>query len=217
MSIVILIIIFILILFLFKNKYENYDGRISNINEIEKCANIASSMYDVSAFGYDSSNNKCFVSKTSLSRPPIQVHPYHSYFKPTDIICNKVNYIRRKEDLYDKNNVISNRLYNCYINDSILKDSNSELIYFEKNKPKLKIDRQDVTKLPYTDETMFNIDWPTNIKELSEIDIVYRNNKILDIKWESPIDSIEKKDNPYELYEIDYGFKNSYNKCKLIG
>jgi hypothetical protein len=196
------------------NNIENYDGRISDVDKIEKCADIASSLYDVSAFAYDINGN-CYISKTSLTRPPIQNHPYHKNFKSSDIICNKVNYIRTTKDLNDKNNIIANRLYNCYINDSKLKDSNSELIYFEKNKNKLKINRQDISLLPYTKETMFKIDFPTNRKELNDIDIIYDNN-IKNIYWEPAIKSQNIKDNPYDVYENKFDFSNSYKVCKSI-
>ena len=201
MVLILILIILIILLFKLNINVENYDGRINNINDIEKCANICSSLYDVSAFGYDSSGN-CYVSKTSLSRPPIQNHPYHNNFKKTDIICNKINFIRIDRDLKDKNNVISNRLYNCYINDSTLRDSNSELIYFQKNKKALKINREDVSSLPFDKETMFRIDWPINRKELSDIDITYKDNDIQNIEWVPAVESERKKIDPFESYIV---------------
>lgn len=212
MIFIIIILILIILIFKLHINIENYDGRISNINEIEKCANICSSIYDVSAFGYDSDGN-CYISKKSLSRPPIQIHPYHKNFKPTDIICNKVNFIRTEKDLNDKNNVISNRLYNCYINNSTLKDENSELIYFQKNKKALKINRDDITKLPTDKENMFKIDWPKNRKELSDIDITYNDKGIKNIYWEPAIESKIIKDDPYKVYENNFDFKNTYEMC----
>ena len=103
-KIVILVIIILLFVNLakildIKNNKENYDGRILNINSTEDCADIASSIYDVSAFSYNDDDKKCFLSKTSLSRPPIQIHPYHNDFKRTDKICNKMNYIRHSGDV----------------------------------------------------------------------------------------------------------------------
>ena len=154
MILIIILFIILLILLMKYNIKEEYDGHIRNINNIEDCANIASSLYDVTAFGYDISGN-CYVSKKSLTRPPNQIHPYHNKFKITDTICNKINYIRNDYDLKDKNNLISNRLYECYLNNNILKDSNSELIYFQKNKPLKKINKENVSLLPYDIETMF--------------------------------------------------------------
>jgi hypothetical protein len=214
MILIIIILILIILVFKLNINIENYDGRVSEINKIENCANICSSIYNVSAFAYDVNGN-CYISKTSLSRPPIQLHPYHKNFKPTDIICNKVNFIRSKKDLNDKNNVISNRLYNCYINDSVLKDENSELYYFEKDKKALKINREDITKLPYDKEKMFKIDWPKNRKELSDIDISYDNTTIKDIYWEPAIESKVIKNDPYRVYENNYDFKNTYQTCIL--
>jgi len=212
----ILIIILILIILIFKLNItiENYDGRVTNINEIEKCANICSSIYGVSAFAYDINGN-CYISKKSLSRPPIQIHPYHKNFKPSDIICNKINFIRSEKDLTDKNNVISNRLYNCYINNSVSNDGNSELYYFEKGKKALKINREDITKLPYDKEKMFKIDWPQNRKELSDIDISYNDKGIKDIFWEPAVESKVIKDDPYRVYKNNFDFKNTYDYCIL--
>ena len=214
MLLLLLFIIVLIILFL-NNNIENYDGRIRQINNIEKCADIASSLYDVSAFGFDISGN-CYVSKKSLSKPPIQIHPYHKNFKISDIICNKVNFIRNNDDLRDRKNVISNRLYYCYMNNQSLKDQNSELIYFQKNKQAKKINREDVSNLPTDKETMFKIDWAVNRKELSDIDITFNNNNIKNITWEPAIYTKIKKDNPYEVYENDLDFKNSYPKCTII-
>jgi len=214
MILIIIILILIILVFKLNINIENYDGRVSDINGIEKCADICSSIYDVSAFAYDVSGN-CYISKTSLSRPPIQIHPYHKNFKPTDIICNKVNFIRTDRDLNDKNNVISNRLYNCYINDSVLKDENSELYYFEKGKNALKINREDVANLPYDKEKMFKIDWPKNRKELSDIDISYNDKGIKDIYWEPAVESKVIKDNPYRVYENNFDFKNTYQFCTV--
>ncbi len=190
----ILILFALLILLILGKSNENYDGRIKQIDTIEKCADIASSLYDVSAFGYDNTGN-CYVSKTSLSRPPIQIHPYHNDFKITDIICNKLNYIRNNDDLRDKNNVISNRLYMCYLNDSKLRDDNYELIYFQKNIKAKKINREDISKLPYDKENMFKIDWAKNMEELN--DIVYSNNTIT---WDPAVYSPDKVYDPYEAY-----------------
>lgn len=214
MILIIIILILIILVFKLNINIENYDGRASDINGIEKCADICSSIYDVSAFAYDVSGN-CYISKTSLSRPPIQIHSYHKNFKPTDIICNKVNFIRTERDLNDKNNVISNRLYNCYINDSVLKDENSELYYFEKGKKALKINREDVANLPYDKEKMFRIQWPKNRKELSDIDISYNDKGIKDIYWEPAVESKVIKDDPYRVYENNFDFKNTYQFCIL--
>ena len=56
-KVIILIIIVLVILFLFKNKKENYDARISNINKIEKCANMCSSVYGCGGFSYNTNDN----------------------------------------------------------------------------------------------------------------------------------------------------------------
>jgi hypothetical protein len=87
-NIIIVILILLVILFLFKNKKENYDARISNVNNIEKCANICSSIYGCSGFAYNSSNNKCYVSKYPITSPPIP-SLYSNEFQKTNTYCNK--------------------------------------------------------------------------------------------------------------------------------
>lgn len=215
MILIIIIIVIIILIVVMNNNRENYDGKVANISSLEKCANIASSLYDVTAFGYDVYGN-CYVSKKSLTRPPIQLHPYHTNFKKSDIICNKINYIRNDRDLADKNNLIANRLYNCYINDTKSQDDNSTLVYFQKNKQALYINKEDVTKLPTNTETMYRIDWPTEKKELNNIIVIYNNNEISDINWTPATITEPQIDDPYRVYDNNFDFKNSYGKCYIV-
>ena len=169
-KIIYVIILFLIILILLNfNEYENYDGIVKNIDSIEDCADITSSLYDVGAFAYSPDDKKCYPSKTSLTRPPIQIHPYHNDFKKSDIICNKTLYAKNPEMNFDQI-LIGNRLYQCYNNNSKL-DDDYDLYYFQKNKKKQLITNQDVSKLPITKHNFFNIDWAINKDELNDINV----------------------------------------------
>jgi hypothetical protein len=204
------IFIFILILLILLINFndfkirENYDGVIRNINSIEDCADIASSLYDVSAFAYALDDKKCYPSKTSLTRPPIQIHPYHHDFKINDIICNKTLYAKNKEMNFDQI-LIGNRLYECYNNNSKI-DNDYDLYYFQKNKPKQLITYQDISKLPITKHNFFKIDWPLNKDELNDINIKLNKNKntIESIEWNPKILREYKEEKLQYPYEYEY-------------
>jgi len=208
------IILILIIIFLLNyndsvlNKKEYYDGVVRNITSIEDCADIASSIYDVSAFAYSTDDKKCYPSKTSLTRPPIQIHPYHNDFKLTDIICNKTLYAKNSEMNFDQI-LIGNRLYQCYNNNSKL-DDDYDLYYFEKNKPKQLITYQDVGKLPLTKHNFFRIDWAINKDELNDINVKFNKNDIESIDWNPKIERKNKED------KIDYGIEFEYPKLGCI-
>ena len=214
MNIYIYLILFIILLLIFKlNSYkENYDGVVRDIPTIEDCADLASSIYDTSAFGYDAIDNNCYISKTSLTRPPIQIHPYHNEFKITDRICNKSNFLRKstEENITTKlksNTLIGNRLYDCYINRENAND-NTIQYYFEKNKPGKILNNSDLEKLSVTEYKMFNIDWPVEKRELNDIKDNYTVNsinkqeikkEINDITWKPKINIGTPIKGPLEL------------------
>ena len=109
----ILILLLLIIIIVFYNKqYENYDAIARNIDSIEKCADITSSIYSTAAFGYNPKNKNCYVSKTQLTYPIIEDFPYHGFSKPSDIICNKRLAIINQKDIAD-DTMILNRLYEC--------------------------------------------------------------------------------------------------------
>ncbi len=228
-TILILFIIIILLIKL-KNHKENYDGVIRDIENIEDCADLASSIYDVSAFGYNEVDKNCYISKTSLSKPPLQIHPYHNEFKKTDKICNKYNFLRKsREDITtsktNKNAMIANRIYDCYT-DKQNANENTIQYYFEKNKPAIIINNtEDLEKLSITEYNMFDIDWPVEKRELNDIDLSYSLNivdrneikrEIDNIKWEPKIKIGTPVKTPLDLYD-DSGNKNLFkidkNKC----
>jgi hypothetical protein len=216
--IIIIIIILILLLIKYNDKYETYDGVIHNITSIEDCADITSSIYETSALAYDPSNNNCYPSKTSLTKPPIQIHPYHNDFKITDIICNKTLYAKNPELDFDEI-LIGNRLYECYNNESKIKDD-IDLYYFEKDKPKKLITYQDISKLPITRHNFFNIDWPLNKDEMNDINVKMQKiksesesivkTKIDSIDWVPKIKRIDKE------IKLDYGSEYKYPKLGCI-
>lgn len=208
--IIILILIIILINF---NEYENYDGIVRNIISIEDCADIASSLYDVSAFAYSPNDKKCYPSKTSLTIPPIQIHPYHNDFKQTDIICNKTLYAKNPEMNFDKI-LIGNRLYECYNNDSKI-ENDYDLYYFQKNKLKQLITYQDISKLPITKHNFFRIDWATNKDEMNDIDVKIHKSKS-ETESETIIDSIDWVPKIPRIYtEEKIKYPNEYEYPKL--
>lgn len=222
-KIFLIIILFFLTLYLFNNYNENYDGRIRNIKSIEDCADIASSIYGVSAFAYDDLSNNCYISKTSLTRPPIQIHPYHKNFKIDDKICNKVNFILGEAHNSNQNNLIANRLYMCY-NNSIEIDDNIDQIYFERNKKARLIKNEELSTLPFVQQKFFKIDYPIERRELSDIDVEYQLNKvngeeikeIKNITWEPAIIIKEPQKNPLDVYDDKNNpdlFKIKKNTC----
>ncbi len=177
----IIFIIFLIILYFKKyfKKKERYDGRVLNIQKIEDCADISSSIYGVSAFAYDDIDKKCYISKTPLTKPPLQSHPYHNSYKDSDIVCNKHNFILNSRYTNDKNNLILNRLYSCYYD---LK--NEEILYFSKNDKLKKININDISQLNNNpDQIFFEIIYPTEKNELKDITVTYENNKIKNIKY----------------------------------
>ena len=227
-----LLILILILLLIFKLNYykENYDGVVRDIDNIEDCADLASSIYDVSAFGYDPIQNNCYISKTSLSRPPIQIHPYHNEFKITDRICNKNTFIRNsREDITSNktrnNSLIANRIYDCYINRDN-PNENTTQYYFEKNKPGIIINNtDDPEKLSVTEYKMFDIDWPIEKRELNDIDLSYSINsskknelkrEIDNITWKPKVNIGTPSENPLDVYDDSNNknlFKLNKNTC----
>ena len=179
---ILLILLLILLLSTYNDK-ENYDSIAKNINTIENCADITSSLYGTTAFGYNKKNKNCYVSKTPLTRPVIHIHPYHTEYDVTDIVCNKTLFMNNQNNIA-QDTMIGNRLYNCYnINPRHYDDdtktktnNNNYLYYFEKNKPKKLITYQDINKLPITYHNIFHIDWPTEKSELNDLNVKFGQN-----------------------------------------
>jgi hypothetical protein len=227
---IIIIIIILLLLFELRSYKENYDGVVREIPNIEDCADIASSLHDVSAFSYDPIDNNCYISKTSLTRPAIQIHPYHNEFKITDKVCNKYIFLRKsRQDITTSNtktnSLITNRIYDCYINKNNVSENTTQY-YFEKNKPANMLNSNEyLQKLPVTEHGMFDIDWPTDKRELNDIDISYSINSVNkneikrdidDIIWNPKIKIGEPLKDPLDVYTDKDNFnlfKVDKNKC----
>jgi hypothetical protein len=158
---------------LFKNK-ENYDAIAKNIDNIEKCADIASSIYGVGAFGYNYDSQNCYVAKTSISMPVINTHPYHNFYKDSDRVCNKTLFMLNQNAIA-ADTMIGNRLYKCY-NNKANQDHDYDYFYFEKNKPEKLITYQDPDRLPITYHNFFDIDWPKNKSEMNDLDVRFGDN-----------------------------------------
>jgi hypothetical protein len=174
-----LLIIFIIFVFIFTNKCEYYDAKSSNIQTIEDCADIASSIYSTAAFTYNPQSKNCFISKTQLTYPIIDDFPYQRFSKIDDIICNKRLPIINQKDIAN-NTMIENRLYECNHNNKYSNNRTAKTTYyFEKNKPIKEITLQRNNTLPITYHNMFHIDWPSRSSELNDLDIEFgqRNTK----------------------------------------
>ena len=187
---ILLILLLILLLSTYNDK-ENYDSMAKNIDKIENCADVASSLYGTTAFGYNKKNKNCYVSKTPLTRPVISLHPYHTEYNETDIVCNKTLFMNNQNNIA-QDTMIGNRLYNCYNidprhyddnddNNNLKKKTNNNnnnnyLYYFEKNKQKKLITYQDINKLPITYHNFFHIDWPSEKSELNDLNVKFGQN-----------------------------------------
>jgi hypothetical protein len=158
--VIILILIVLIILFLFKNKKENYDARISNVDNIEKCANICSSIYGCGGFAYNSNNNKCYVSKYPLASPSIP-SLYSNEFQKSNIYCNKalpiISDISINNDLY-----VDNKVYNCYTQNA--QDLGKK--YYDFGKPEKQIYFNDLYGIKSEPYNIQKLEWPTEQVDL---------------------------------------------------
>ena len=188
-NILLLIILFILFIFLLSinifpnifldSKTEYYDAKAKNIKKIEDCADIASSIYGVSAFSYNPVNKNCYISKTHLSYPILEDFPYHKFSSNNDILCNKRLPIINQKDIAN-NTIINNRIYECEHNKKYSNNKNAKTIYyFQKNKPMKEITLHLDHILPITYHNVFYIDWPILSSELNDLNVEFgqRNTK----------------------------------------
>ncbi len=152
----------IMLIIILNNYSDSYDGRISGINYIEDCADIASSIYGISSFSYDGNKKKCYISKTPQIKPALPA-AYSFEYDPNNIMCNKRLFLRSASDISDLS-YIENRLYDCYdINNY------SYLNYFEKNKQMKLIDDKNISKLNYTPHNFNQIILPTSRNDMRDL------------------------------------------------
>jgi hypothetical protein len=118
--IIIIILLLINIFIYYKNKnkvhIEKYDGKITGIESINRCAAICSSVLGASGFAYDPTTSNCYISKYPITSPPMPA-PYSSEYKPKNIYCNKFRPILSDQNL-NSSSYVENRVYNCYTQDA---------------------------------------------------------------------------------------------------
>ena len=159
-----IICLILLYIFLHKSKtVEGYDGRISNITEMNKCADICIKTYDCQGFSYNEKDKKCFISKSPIVGYPFD-SPYKGEFNDKNKVCNKINMIDTNTEI-NEDALLTNRIFNC--SDEI--DGSFKTIFFDKDLKDLDMTNvKDITnfeKVPYElknikwgDETTINID-----------------------------------------------------------
>jgi hypothetical protein len=165
-SIVIILIICIIFLLHKKNiNKEHYDARVSDVDSYEKCANMCSSVYGCGGFAYNSSINKCYLSKYPLLAPPIP-SLFSNEYESENIYCNKAlpitSDISINNDLY-----VDNKIYDCY-------KKKAELIgkkYIDINSKEKTIQFNDIQNLKSDPYPIQNLNWPK-----SNYDIKFDNN-----------------------------------------
>lgn len=176
----IIIFLFIIIIFFLNNKKEHnkkehYDARILDVNEIERCANICSSVYGCGGFAFDSNNKKCYISKYPLTGPPIPSQFSDGYNK-NNIYCNKtlpiLSDISINNDLY-----VDNKIYDCYT-------KNAEELgkkYFDIGKKQTDIQTNDVYGLKSDSYKIQDITWPTSQTDIKfdDLNYIYENNQVI--------------------------------------
>jgi hypothetical protein len=117
---IIILIVFLINIYLYyklkNNRIEKYDGRINNIESVNRCAAICSSVLGASGFAYDPTTLNCYISKYPITSPPIP-SPYTSEYKFTNIYCNKFRPIVSEQGL-NTDAYVDNRVYNCYTQDA---------------------------------------------------------------------------------------------------
>uniref|UniRef100_A0A6C0EE84 Apple domain-containing protein n=1 Tax=viral metagenome TaxID=1070528 RepID=A0A6C0EE84_9ZZZZ len=149
-------IILILLIINSSNKIENYDGRISNISSYANCADICSSVYKCSGFGYDDKEKKCYISQFPIFGQPI-AGLYRNEYKTSQQSCNKIRPIQNADGITDET-LVMNRIYSCADNAI----GNYEMYYFAKGKDPEKIQDPNITidKIKGNKYNMYDIDFP---------------------------------------------------------
>jgi hypothetical protein len=158
--IIIIILIILVILFLSKNKKENYDARISNVNNIGKCANMCSSVYGCGGFAYNSNQNKCYLNKYPLASPPIP-SLYSNEYQNNNIYCNKslpiISDASINNDLY-----VDNKVYDCYTRAA----ENLGKKYYDFNTPEKQIYFNNLYGIKSDPYNIQKLEWPTEQVDL---------------------------------------------------
>lgn len=108
--ILIIIIIIIFISYYQFNTIEKYDSLIENISVIE-CGTKCTEGENCSAFAYKPTENKCYLSKSSIIGKPND-GVYIDEYSKLDRRCNKINKMI-KDKRIDNNQLVQNSIYMC--------------------------------------------------------------------------------------------------------
>ena len=199
-----LIIIYLPIKLINNNKFiENYDGRISNINTNEECANICIKSYGCQAYSFDDKDKKCYLSKVPVVGYPIG-RLYTSEYKPYQYTCNKIRLIRNKNDYITPETQEMNRIFSCF--DNAIGDP--DLVYY-KDDGIIKLENEiDLKKYEneYKSYDMIELNYPD---EKIDIDINQQLNKTLNYVDTRKI--IFEENNKYCQGDYLYDYKCSKN------
>jgi hypothetical protein len=179
---IILIVILLIIIIIFlnnkkeHNKKEHYDARISDVTDIDRCANICSSVYGCGGFAFDPNNKKCYISKYPLTVPPIPAQ-FSDGYNRNYTYCNKalpiLSDVSINNDLY-----VDNKIYDCFTN----KAESVGKKYFDIGKKGTDIQTNDVYGIKSDSYKIQQITWPTSqtdIKFDDKLNYIYENNEVV--------------------------------------
>lgn len=177
-TIILIIILLLIIYFLNKknHKNEHYDARISEVSDIERCANICSSVYGCGGFAFDEPNKKCYISKYPLTVPPMPSQ-FSDGYNRKNIYCNKalpiLSDVSINNDLY-----VDNKIYDCYTEEA----ESMGKKYFDIGKKGVDIQSNDVYGINSDSYKIQEITWPTSqvdIKFDDNLNYIYENNQVV--------------------------------------
>jgi len=201
------LIIFIFIINKMKHN-ENYDARVSNVPQIEKCANMCSSVFGCGGFAHNKILEKCYLSKYPLTSPPLPSIFSEEYSKENSY-CNKMFPINSD---YSINNdmYVDNKVYDCYT-------KNAEFVgkkYFDINSTEKIIYMNDIYSLKSEPNNLSNLNWPTKNKDISfdsKFNIIYDRNEI-GYKGDQLNESTGEYLNPSQC-KTDTSLSDCLNRC----
>ncbi len=215
----IIIFCLIIVIVIINNKAkEDYDARVSDVNNIGKCANMCSSVYGCAGFAQNNTNGKCYLSKFPITSPPIPAL-YSGEYKEDNIYCNKLFPINTD---YSLNNdmYVDNRVYNCYTK----KAEELGQRYYDENGGEKTIQLNDIYSIKTNPYDLQYLEWPNtdnkkDIKFDSNLNIVYDEK---DIVYQGDSDNEYKGDYLYfdkckTNIKLDKCLKECTNNSKCIG
>ena len=182
MLMLILNLLLIIVIFIFYNKLnkinnkEHYDARISNTLNIEKCANMCSSVFGCGSFSFNQNLQKCYLSKFPITSPPLPA-VFSSEYVPENTYCNKmlpiISDYSINNDMY-----VDNKIYDCYNNKAEYLGKK----YYDFSKKEQPIMFNDIYSLKSYDYTLQYLNWPSNKVDTQfddKLNILYEENQIM--------------------------------------